>query len=67
MGLPGAKQKNAGPRRPLALLRTFFETAERMIDEVVKRSKTGAIQILCGRKLQMLAIGQWNIQNGYHM
>eukprot|EP00959_Pyramimonas_sp_CCMP1952_P355168 7439693-Pyramimonas_sp.AAC.1 len=29
----------------MALLGPFFETAERMIDEAVNRSKTGAIQI----------------------
>eukprot|EP00959_Pyramimonas_sp_CCMP1952_P078200 1634552-Pyramimonas_sp.AAC.1 len=44
-GLPGTKQKNAEPHKLVALLGKFFETAERTIDEAVKRSKSGATQI----------------------
>eukprot|EP00959_Pyramimonas_sp_CCMP1952_P120140 2511932-Pyramimonas_sp.AAC.1 len=44
-GLPGAKQNNAEPHKLLALLCKFLETAERMIDAAVRRSKTGARHI----------------------
>eukprot|EP00959_Pyramimonas_sp_CCMP1952_P151912 3178377-Pyramimonas_sp.AAC.1 len=38
MGLTGTKKNDAQPRMLIALLGPFFETAERMIDEAVKRS-----------------------------
>eukprot|EP00959_Pyramimonas_sp_CCMP1952_P020661 435968-Pyramimonas_sp.AAC.1 len=44
-GLPRAMQKNGEPRKLVALLGQFFETAERIIDEAVQRSKLGVIRI----------------------
>eukprot|EP00959_Pyramimonas_sp_CCMP1952_P366360 7673088-Pyramimonas_sp.AAC.2 len=48
MGLPGTKQ-NGEPQVLIAVLGPFFQTAERMIDEAVNRSKTGAMQIIFRR------------------
>eukprot|EP00959_Pyramimonas_sp_CCMP1952_P310236 6492936-Pyramimonas_sp.AAC.1 len=45
MGLPGTQNNNAEPQVLISVLGPFFETAERKIDEAVKRTKTGAIQI----------------------
>eukprot|EP00959_Pyramimonas_sp_CCMP1952_P224334 4690916-Pyramimonas_sp.AAC.1 len=52
------EEEYAEPQVLIALLGPFCETAERILDEAVKRSKTGAIHILRRRRSLMLAIGE---------